>query len=219
MGRGSFSEKGWRGMMKIWGRKNSVNVQKVLWCCDELEVPYERIDAGGDFGLTREPDYLAMNPTGLIPTIEDDGFTLWESNTIVRYLSAKHGANTLWPQDHAARALAEKWMDYQLGTLWVAFRAAFLGLVRTPPEKRNVGRIGASLEDTAEALSVLDAHLAGNEYVAGTGFTVGDVALGSTVYRWLNMEIERPEMPNLEAWHAHLTARPAYQENVMVPFT
>lgn len=206
-------------MLKIWGRKNSVNVQKVLWCCDELEVPYERIDAGGAFGLTREPDYLTMNPTGLIPTIDDDGFTLWESNTIVRYLSAKYGANTLWPENPAARALAEKWMDYQLGTLWVAFRAAFLGLVRTPPEKRNMGQIDASLESTAEAFSVLDDHLADNEYVAGADFTMGDVALGSTVYRWLNMEIERPEMPNLEAWHERLTGRPAYQENVMVPFT
>ncbi|MDQ3638722.1 MAG: glutathione S-transferase family protein [Actinomycetota bacterium] len=206
-------------MIKIWGRKNSVNVQKVLWCCDELGIPYERVDAGGEFGGTHEPEYLAMNPTGLIPTIRDDGFTLWESNTIVRYLAAKYGAGSLWPEDPAARALAEKWMDYQLGTLWVAFRAAFLGLFRTPPEKRDPDQIQASLESTAEALAILDAHLAGEEYVAGADLTVGDVALGSTIYRWLNMEIERPEMPNLEAWHDRLSARPAYQKNVMVPFT
>ncbi len=206
-------------MLKIWGRINSVNVQKVLWCCGELEVPYERVDAGGQFGRTGEPDYLAMNPTGLIPTIEDDGFALWESNTIVRYLCARHGANTLWPEDPVTRALAEKWMDYQLGTLWVAFRAAFLGLVRTPPEQRDMDQIGASLERTARALALLDRHLADNEYVAGSGFTMGDVALGSTVYRWLNMEIERPEMPNLVAWHDRLSGRPAYQRSVMVPFT
>jgi glutathione S-transferase len=206
-------------MIKIWGRKNSVNVQKVLWCCDELGIPYERVDAGGEFGGTREPEYLAMNPTALIPTIRDDGFTLWESNTIVRYLAAKYGAGSLWPEDLAARSLAEKWMDYQLGTVWVAFRAAFLGLVRTPPEKRDPDQIQASLESTAEALAILDAHLAGEEYVAGADLTVGDVALGTTVYRWLNMEIERPEMPNLEAWHDRLTTRPAYQDNVMVPFT
>ncbi len=205
-------------MIKVWGRKNSVNVQKVLWCCDELELPYERVDAGGAFGGTRNPEYLAMNPTGLIPTIRDDGFTLWESNTIVRYLAAKYGADTLWPQDPAPRALAEKWMDYQLGTLWVAFRAAFLGLVRTPPEKRDPDEIRTSLESTAEVLAVLDAHLASEDYVAGADLTVGDVALGSTVYRWLNMEIERPEMPNLEAWHDRLSTRPAYQKNVMVPF-
>ncbi|MDQ3303926.1 MAG: glutathione S-transferase family protein [Actinomycetota bacterium] len=206
-------------MLKIWGRTNSVNVQKVLWCCGELEIPYERVDAGGQFGRTGEPDYLAMNPTGLIPTIEDDGFALWESNTIVRYLCARHGANTLWPEDPVTRALAEKWMDYQLGTLWVAFRAAFLGLVRTPPEQRDMEQIGASLEGTARALALLDRHLADNEHVVGSSFTMGDVALGSTVYRWLNMEIERPEMPNLVAWHDRLSGRPAYQRSVMVPFT
>ncbi|CAA9438943.1 MAG: Uncharacterized glutathione S-transferase-like protein [uncultured Rubrobacteraceae bacterium] len=206
-------------MIKIWGRKNSVNVQKVLWCCDELGIPYERVDAGGAFGGTRDPEYLAMNPTGLIPTIREGGFTLWESNTIVRYLAAKYGAGTLWPQDPALRAFAEKWMDYQLGTVWVAFRAAFLGLVRTPPEGRDPDQIRTSLESTAEVLAVLDTHLAGEDYVAGADLTVGDVALGPTVYRWLNMEIERPEMPNLEAWHDRLSARPAYQKNVMVPFT
>ncbi len=206
-------------MIKIWGRKNSVNVQKVLWCCDELGIPYERVDAGGEFGGTREPEYLAMNPTALIPTIRDDDFTLWESNTIVRYLAAKYGAGSLWPEDPAARAVAEKWMDYQLGTLWVAFRAAFLGLVRTPPEKRDLDQIRASLESTTEALAILDAHLASEDYVAGTDLTIGDVALGTTVYRWLNMDIERPEMPNLEAWHDRLSARPAYQKNVVVPFT
>lgn len=206
-------------MLKIWGRKNSVNVQKVLWCCGELNLPYERVDAGGAFGGTGKPEYLAMNPTGLIPTIEDDGFTLWESNTIVRYLSSKYDANNLWPEDPATRALAEKWMDYQIGTLWPAFRAAFLGLVRTPPEGRDMAQVNASLEGTAAALAVLDAHLVNNDYVAGTGLTVGDVALGPTVYRWLNMEIERPRMPNLEAWHGRLSERPAYQNSVMVPFT
>jgi glutathione S-transferase len=206
-------------MIKIWGRSNSVNVQKVLWCCDELELPYERVDAGGMFGGTRNPEYLAMNPTALIPTIRDEGFTLWESNTIVRYLAAKYGTDSLWPKDPAARALAEKWMDYQLGTVWVAFRAAFLGLVRTPPEERDPYQIQASLESTAQSLAILDAHLASEEYLAGANLTVGDIALGTTVYRWLNMEIQRPEMPNLEAWHDRLSTRPAYQKNVMVPFT
>ena len=206
-------------MLEIWGRKNSVNVQKVLWCCDELGVPFHRYDAGGPFGGTREPEYLAMNPTGLIPTIRDDGFTLWESNTIVRYLSAKHGAGSLWPENPDARALADKWMDYQLGTIWPAFRAGFLGLARTPPEERDPDQIRTSLESTAEALASLDDHLADEEYVAGATFTMGDVALGSTAYRWLNLEIEHPAMPDLEAWHDRLSARPAYQKNVMVPFT
>lgn len=121
-------------MLKIWGRANSINVQKVLWCCDELSLEYERIDAGGPFGRTQNPDYLAMNPNGLIPTISDDGFTLWESNAIVRYLAAKHGVGGLCPEDLRERADADRWMDWQLGTLWVALRPVFIGLVRTPPK-------------------------------------------------------------------------------------
>jgi glutathione S-transferase len=121
-------------VLEIWGRNNSVNVQKVLWSCDELGVSFRRYDVGGPCGGNREPEYLARNPTGLIPTLSDDGFALWESNTIVRYLSAKHGAGYLLPENPEARALADKWIDYQLGTIWPAFRTAFLGLTRTPPE-------------------------------------------------------------------------------------
>ena len=98
-------------MLRIWGRRNSINVQKVLWCCGELGLDYERIDAGGVFGLTRDPEYLALNPNGLVPTISDDGFVLWESNAIVRYLAARHGSGTLWPEDLRERADAERWMD------------------------------------------------------------------------------------------------------------
>ena len=206
-------------VLEIWGRNNSVNVQKVLWSCDELGVSFHRYDVGGPFGGNREPEYLARNPTGLIPTISDNGFALWESNTIVRYLSAKHGAGSLWPENPEARALADKWMDYQLGTIWPAFRTAFLGLTRTPPEERDPAAIRASLERTAEAWAIVDAHLEDHEYIAGSSFTMGDVPLGPTAYRWLNIDIERPLMPNLEAWYARLCSRPAYQANVMVPFT
>ncbi|MDP9479085.1 MAG: glutathione S-transferase family protein [Actinomycetota bacterium] len=206
-------------MLKIWGRTSSVNVQKVLWCCEELGLAYERVDAGGPFGGTRSPEYLAMNPNGLVPTIVDEDLPLWESNTIVRYLCARHGGGTLWPEDPALRALSDKWMDYQLGTLWTAFRTGYLGLTRTPPERRDPDAIEASLKSTVEVLSILDGHLAQTDYVAGEGLTMGDVALGSTVYRWLNIDIERPDLPNLRAWHALLVDRPAYQKSVMVPFT
>ena len=205
-------------MLEIWGRKNSFNVQKVLWCCEELEIPYRRHDAGGLFGVTDQNEYLAQNPTGLVPTISDDGFTLWESNTIVRYLSAKHGAGTLWPHDPAQRALADKWMDYQLGTLFPAFKDALLGLVRTAPEDRNSEKIDASVRATSGVLPVLDAHLGDHEYVAGSSLTMGDIALGSLVYRWLELEIDRPELPSLQAWYERLEERPAYQETVMVSF-
>ncbi len=205
-------------MLEIWGRKNSFNVQKVLWCCEELEIPFRRYDAGGLFGGTQEGEYLARNPTGLVPTISDNGFALWESNAIVRYLSAKYGSGSLWPEDPAERALADKWMDYQLGTLWPAFRDAHFGLVRTPPEERDAEKIDASVRATARVLSVLDGHLEDNEYVAGPSFTMGDIALGSGVYRWLELEIDRPDLPSLRAWHERLEARPAYQKTVMVSF-
>ncbi len=206
-------------MLKVWGRTSSVNVQKVLWCCEELGLPYERVDAGGPFGGTDAPEYLSMNPNGLVPTVSDDGFTLWESNTIVRYLVHKYDTGSLGAEEPMRRALAEKWMDFQLGTLFPAFRAGFLGLTRTPPEQRDPEAIAASLRETARLLAVLDAHLEGEEYVAGEWFSVGDVALGPVVYRWLNIEIERPDLPNLERWHDLLTTRPAYRKAVMVPFT
>ncbi len=205
-------------MLEVWGRKNSVNVQKVLWCCEELGIPFRRHEAGGLFGGTGEAEYLARNPTGLVPTISDGGFDLWESNAIVRYLSAEYGSGTLWPENAKDRALADKWMDYQLGTLWPAFKDAVLGLIRTPPEQRDPQKIEASVEGTAAVLALLDAHLEDHEYVAGSSLTMGDVVLGSSVYRWLNMDIDRPPMPSLEAWHTRLEDRPAYQETVMVPF-
>jgi len=205
-------------MIEVWGRKNSFNVQKVLWCCEELDVSYQRHDAGGLFGGTDEDGYLAVNPTGLVPTISDEGFTLWESNAIVRYLSAKHGAGTLWPEDPAQRALADKWMDFQLGTLFPAFKDALIGLVRTPPDQRDQEKIGASVRATAGVLPVLDGHLGEHDYVAGSSFTMGDVALGSLVYRWLTLDIDRPDLPSLQAWHGRLEERPSYQKTVMVSF-
>jgi glutathione S-transferase len=205
-------------MLEVWGRKNSYNVQKVLWCCEELEISYRRYDAGGLFGGTDEDEYLARNPTGLVPTIADGDLILWESNTIVRYLSARYGAGSLWPEEPAQRALADKWMDYQLGTLFPAFKDALLGLVRTPLEQRNPEKIQAAARATADALAVLDAHLEGNEYVAGPSPTMGDIALGSLVYRWIELDIDRPNLPALQAWHERLAGRPAYQKTVMVSF-
>jgi glutathione S-transferase len=206
-------------MLKVWGRTTSVNVQKVLWCCEELTLDIERVDLGGNFGGTETPEYQAMNPNGLVPAISEDGFILWESNTIVRYLSARHGAGTLWPENPAQRALADKWMDFQLGTLWPAFHDGYLGLTRVPPEKRDPKAIQTSLDATAETLAILDEHLTQNEYVSGDDLTMGDIALGSTIYRWLKIDIERPNLPGLEAWHERLTTRPAYQKTVMVPYT
>src|SRR5882724_12932455 len=160
-------------MLKLWGRINSINVQKVLWALAELKVPYERSDAGLQFGVVNEPFYRRMNPNGRVPTIEDDGFVLWESHAIVRYLAAKHGAGTLWPNDLRVRADADRWMDWAF-TFQAAFRTVFWGLVRTPAEKRDMNAIEEARKKCAELLAIPDAALAGRQYLAG-GFTMGDI--------------------------------------------
>jgi glutathione S-transferase len=206
-------------VLRIWGRSNSINVQKVLWCCEELDIRYQRVDVGGPFGGNREPEYLRLNPNGLVPTISDGGFVLWESNVIVRYLAARHGMGTLCPDDLAERADADRWMDWQMGTLWSSLRPAFVGLIRTPPEKRDRADIATAISRTTENLAMLDAHLAARDYVTGTVFTMADIPLGVTAYRWFNLEIEQPPMPNLEAWYERLCARSPYEVAVMLPLS
>jgi glutathione S-transferase len=206
-------------VLRIWGRSTSLNVQKVLWCCEELDIRYQRVDAGGPFGGNKEPEYLRLNPNGLVPTISDGGFVLWESNVIVRYLAAKHGMGTLCPEDLAERADADRWMDWQMGTLWANFRPAFVGLIRTLPEKRDRDYIATAISKTTENLAMLDAHLATRDYVTGPAFTMADIPLGVTAYRWFNLEIERPPMPNLEAWYERLCGRSPYKATVMLPLS
>jgi len=143
-------------MLKIWGRVNSVNVKKALWALEELGVKYERIDAGMEFGVNNTPEYLRMNPTGLVPTIDDGGFKLWESHSIVRYLVAKHGAGTLWPTDLKVRADADRWMDWTFSFAREFQRPVFWPLVRTPPEKRDMKAIEAACRKCAELLALPD---------------------------------------------------------------
>src|SRR5215831_11673539 len=155
-------------MIKIWGRNTSVNVQKVMWAVGELGLPCERIDVGGAFGKNKEPPYLAMNPNGLVPTLEEgDGFLLWESNSIVRYLAARHGVGTLEPADPHTRARASQWMDWQLSVYGPAITPVFWGLIRTPPEKRDPAAIAAGKEKTAVAVKMLDDQLAKTKFLAG----------------------------------------------------
>lgn len=200
-------------MLKIWGRTNSVNVKKALWCLEELGLAYERIDAGLQFGVNKTPGYLAMNPMGLVPTIDDDGFVLWESHAIVRYLAARHGAGTLWPTDLRVRADADRWMDWA-GSFQNAFRPVFWGLIRTPPEKRDEKAIEEGKSRSAELLGMLDAVLAGRSFVAGDTLTMGDIPMGCHVQLWMRLPIERPARPHLEAWFKRLCARPAYRKIV-----
>ena len=204
-------------MLKIWGRANSVNVKKALWCLEELALPYERIDAGMSYGVVNTPEYRRMNPNGLVPTLEEDGFILWESHSIIRYLSAKQGKGVLWPMDERARAVANQWMDWAF-SFQVVFRDVFWGLVRTPPEQRDMKLIGEKQKKAGEMLAILDAALADKHYVAGA-FSMGDIPIGCHVQLWMRLPMERPKQPNLEAWFERLCARTAYKKIVDIPLT
>ncbi len=202
-------------MIKIWGRNTSSNVQKVMWAVGEIGLLHERIDIGGPFGGNREPAYLAMNPNGLVPTLEEeDGFVLWESNSIVRYLAAKHRANALEPADLHARARASAWMDWQLSVAGPAISDAFMGLIRTPPEKRNYAAIEASKQKTTAAMTILDGQLANTAYVAGDAFSYGDIPVAVMAHRYRRLVPERPALPHFERWYAAIAVRQAFKDQV-----
>jgi glutathione S-transferase len=206
-------------MLKIWGRTNSVNVKKVLWAAEELGLEYQRIDAGLQFGVNKTPEYLKMNPTGLVPTIEEDGFVLWESHTIVRYLAAKHGAGKLAPSDLRRRAEAERWMDWTYTFQRELQRPLFWALVRTPLEKRDPDAIEAARKTCADLLRIPERYLAERPFLAGEALTIGDIPLGCHVQLWMRLPIERPAQPHLTAWFERLCARPAYRKIVDIPLS
>ena len=202
-------------MLKIWGRNTSSNVQKAMWAIGEMGLACERIDIGGAFGKNKEPAYLAMNPNGLVPTLEEeDGFLLWESNSIVRYLASKHGKGTLEPADPKTRALASQWMDWQLSVCGPAITPVFWGMIRTPPEKRDMTPIEAGKAKSIDAWKIVDAQLGKTAYLAGDTFCYGDIPVGVMTYRFRQLVPERPAMPNMERWYAALEQRKAFQEQV-----
>jgi glutathione S-transferase len=207
-------------MRTLWGRANSSNVMKVVWLLEELGLPYKRIDVGGPFGRTHTPDYVAMNPNGLVPTLQEDGFTLWESNAILRYLCAANTpGSALWPDDPKARANIDHWMDWQQTTVGPPLGIVFTGLVRTPPEERNMGAIEAAVLSAGKCWSMLDRQLAHHPYVAGPAFTLADIPLGVHVHRWFSFVVHRPETPHLAAWYHRLLERPAYRTHCAMPMT
>jgi glutathione S-transferase len=206
-------------MLKVWGRTNSVNVKKALWAIEELGLKYERIDAGMEFGVNKTPGYLKMNPTGLVPTIDDDGFVLWESHSIVRYLAAKHSAGRLWPTELRQRADAERWMDWTFTFQREFQRPIFWPLVRTPPEKRDLNAIEAARKTCIGLLAIPEAALSSREYLAGSRFTMGDIPLACHVQLWMRLPLERPAQPNLKAWFERLCTRPAFKKIVDTPLS
>ncbi|HEX7235930.1 MAG TPA: glutathione S-transferase [Gammaproteobacteria bacterium] len=205
-------------MLTIYGRTNSVNVQKVLWCLAELGLPYTRIEAGLEHGKNTEPWYLKLNPNGRIPLLVDGSFSLWESNTIVRYLAGKHGVGGLCPASLEARALAERWMDWQLSTLVLPVSIVFWNLIRKPAGERDAVAIERNLREANRAMTLLDEHLAGQPYVAGDAFTMGDIPVGATAHRWLEIPgIDRPPLAAVRAWRARLAERQAFRTHVQLP--
>jgi len=204
-------------MLKIWGRANSVNVKKALWCLEELGLEYQRTDAGLQHGVVNTPEYRKMNPNGLVPTMDEDGFILWESHSIVRYLAAKHGKGVLWPMDERTRAVANQWMDWAF-SFQASVRDAFWGLIRTPPEKRDAQAIEKARLKSNELAAVLDAALEGRMYVAGA-FSMGDLPIGCEMQRWMRLPMERPRLANVEAWFERLCARPAFKTCVDIPLS
>ena len=202
-------------MIKIWGRNTSSNVQKVMWAIGEIGLPHERIDIGGPFGKNREAAYLAMNPNGLVPTLEEeDGFLLWESNSIVRYLAAKHRVTALEPVDLHTRARASAWMDWQLSVFAPAITPGFVGLIRTPPEKRDHAAIEDSKRRTTAAITILDEQLAKTAYVAGDAFSYGDIPAAVMANRYRQLVPERPPLRNFERWYAAISSRQAFKDQV-----
>ena len=206
-------------MLTIWGRISSINVRKVVYIAQELGLPFQRIDAGSEFGVVKTPEYLARNPNALVPLLDDGDVQLWESNVIVRYLCARHSPGQLYPLDLPQRFDAERWMDWQQTTLNAAGRNAFIQWVRTPADKRNMTLIAESTAATESLLTLLDAHLSRQPFMAGERMTMADIPIACEVHRWQALPQARPEHPNLERWYNTLRARPAARGVFDFPLT
>lgn len=205
--------------MKLWGRVTSINVQKALWALAELEIPYERIDAGLSFGVVDTPEYRAMNPNGRVPVLDDDGFTLWESHAIVRYLVRRYGQGRLVPPGDQSLALADQWMDWQATVLQPAMLPAFWGLIRTPVEKRDNAAIERGVAAVEAALDLLDGALAGRDYILGSEFSMADIPLGAAAARWKKMPVPQKARADLDRWYAAISERPAFRKHLDLPLS
>ena len=200
-------------MLTLWGRATSTNVQKVIWACDELGLPYQRIDIGGPFGGNDDPAYRAKNPNGLIPTLEDGDFVLWESNAILRYLAAGDAEHRLLPADldRRARANIDRWMDWQLVSLGLTLRTLVMLVLPRSEKPASESDIATAAMNAAGRFGILDAHLATNRYVGGDRFSLADIPVGISAHRWFTLGVQRPIMPALETWYERIRGRPGFQ--------
>lgn len=202
-------------MLKILGRATSANVQKVVWLCHECGIEYEREDIGGPFGGNDQPEYLALNPNGRVPTMIEDGFVLWESNACLHYLASGHAAGSWYPDDLRTRANAVRWMEWVTSTLQPAHVPVFQGLIRTPPEKRDMDAIARGRDNLSAQMKILDKYLTDSEYLTGGAITMGDIPAAIVTFRWFNLPIEREDYPHLRRWYDRIAGRPAFRANVI----
>jgi glutathione S-transferase len=210
-----------RAKITIWGRSNSVNVQKVLWCLSELDLAYERIDAGMAFGRNTEPDYLAMNPNARVPTLVDGDFVLWESNSVMRYLALAYRPDSpLYPQAPKIRAGVDRWLDWTLSTVQPLDRPVFWALIRTPAEQRDMVAIQKDVDAEAVVWRIAEDRLATHRFFEGDGFTLADIAIGAYARRWLGVEgVTKPTLPHLERWFSEISQRAGFRQHLAKPMT
>lgn len=202
--------------IEVLGRRNSANVQKVMWVLGELALDYDRIDVAGSFGVPE--GYEKLNPNPVVPTIRDGELVLWESNACVRYLAREYGAGSLWPSNPNTLAIADQWMEWQRSDFSMGFFPMFMNMIRIPAEQANPSVAQRGAATCARVILQLESHLEGRTFVAGDTLTIGDIPLGPLIYRYLAMDIERPNLPNVAAWYERLAERPAFQRHVMIPF-
>ncbi|MFS0851147.1 glutathione S-transferase family protein [Novosphingobium panipatense] len=200
----------------IWGRLNSHNVKKVVWFAEELRLAYRRHDIGGAFGYTDA--YLARNPNRLVPMIEDGKIVLWESNAILRYMAAEYGGPAWFPADPIDRALADRWMDWQI-TYADAQREPFLAFARTPEDQWDYDAIARRINQCAQHLKVMDTYLGERPWLSGSQFGIGDIPMGVYAYTWFSLPFDKPEFPAVADWYARIRERPGFGDKVMIPLT
>jgi len=204
-------------MLRIWGRITSINVRKAVWTAQQLGLEFERIDAGGSFGVTKTPEYIAMNPNSVVPTLVDGDFTLWESNVIVRYLCAKHAVGNLYPIELQERFNAERWMDWQQTTFSPSGRDAFWQLIRIPEPGRDMKKVEASIASTETLLDRFETHMRTTEFVAGNKLTMADIPMVCEIHRWFGLNLPSKPRPYIEAWYAKMLEHPGSKNVLTLP--
>jgi glutathione S-transferase len=205
-------------MIKLWGRARGLCVKKVLWCLEELQLDFERIDAGKQYGVIDTEEYLRLNRNGLVPTLKDGDFVLWESNAIMRYLALRYGDSQFYSLEPEAHGDINRWLDWQNGALWADISGVFVQLIRTPEAQRNAEVVKAASARLAKNWAIVDEYLGDRPFIAGDSFTIADIALGVMAETWVYLDLpDKPALPRFSAWYARLESRPGFKKYVNLP--